>query len=139
MFEELKKNLLSSRKNGHTIKKNLLSTLIGECSKDNKSPSDEQVITTIKSFLKKNKQLQEDCKKVDNMNCLTTALIEEEILVSFMPKQLDEQEIRDIIATRIDNGDNNLGVIMKFFKTHYEGLYDGAIVSRITKELLSGN
>lgn len=139
MFNNLKKDHLNSRKNQEKIKSNLLGTIIAECTKTAKDPSDEIITSTIKKFLKNNNETQNAIKDTNNASKLSELLLEEEILKYYLPKMLDEQEIRDIITVRKDNGDNNLGVIMKFFKTHYENSYDGALVSKIAKEVLSGD
>lgn len=139
MFNQLKKDHLEARKNREKIKSNLLGAIIGDCTKENKSPNNDQCLAIIKSFLKKNKQLQEDCSKTVNMSCLSQALIEEEILNSYLPKQLTEKELRAIIEQVIENGTDNIGKVMKYLKDNIANGFDNKMASDIAKELLSNS
>lgn len=128
--------MLNARKNNETIKKNLLGTLIGECTLTTKEPSDEIVIATIKKFLKNNAKVQEAMMTTNDSSHLSTYLIEEEILNSYLPKNLSESELRAIIGTLIENGTNSTSKVMKDLKANFKN-YDGKLASDIAKELLS--
>ncbi|WP_248793086.1 GatB/YqeY domain-containing protein, partial [Escherichia coli] len=60
------------------------------------------------------------------------------VLEQFLPKQLSEAEIRVLISDFLDVGETrpNMGEVMKHMKTHYDGQYDGKVVSKIAAELL---
>jgi uncharacterized protein YqeY len=55
------------------------------------------------------------------------------ILNVFLPKQLTNEQIKETLSIL---GLNNLGEIMKYFKTNFDGQYDGKILSNIIKEML---
>jgi uncharacterized protein YqeY len=143
IIEWIKADRMQAMKNKDELKKNLLSTLVGEASKEDKIPSDEKVIATIKKFIKGAEETLKALKGMD-LNVLAAAgskpMQEMIILESYLPKQLTEEEIRCFIIDVIgDCSDKpvkvNLGMIMKIFKEDYEGQYDGALVSKIAKEL----
>ena len=136
LIEQIKQDRIQAMKDKDTIKKDILSTLIGESSKEEKIPTDEKVIATIKKFIKNAHELQVHIANNHGNQSYIKAQFEINILTDYLPNQLDEQEIRDIITVRKDNGDSNLGVIMKFFKTHYDGQYDGSLVNKLAKDLL---
>ena len=65
------------------------------------------------------------------------------ILESYLPKQMDEEQIKEAILKIID--ENNLekskksqGVIMKTMMADYKGLVDGKLVNKVLGEILNG-
>jgi hypothetical protein len=57
-----------------------------------------------------------------------------EILTSYLPKQMTEDELREAVSTfKAANPDANMGVIMAHLKTNFAGLYDGKMASQIAK------
>lgn len=139
LIEQMKIDRIQAMKNGETIKKNLLSTLIGDCCKVNKEPSDVECIAMIKKFIKNAEETERTLNTSDHFgigDIISKLVTEIEILESYLPKQLSEEKITEIINICISCGDTNLGQIMKHFKTECEGRYDGAVVSKIAKELL---
>lgn len=95
----------------------LANTIIGEFDRVSKDPTDEQCVQIIKKMIESNK--------------LTGNLDENEILETFLPKQLIESEIKELIETmKFDS----IMSCMVFFKSNYPGLYDGKLVSNTFKE-----
>ena len=59
--------------------------------------------------------------------------IEYAYLKDYIKPQLSEDEIRDFIST---NSFTNIGMVMKYFKDTFPGMYDGKLVSKIAKEII---
>lgn len=123
LFDTLKSDRIIAMKNKDEVKKNLLGCLIADSSKEDKIPEDSKVIAQIKKFimnandflkLKDNPQSREEIR----------------ILESYLPKQLNEADIKTLIET---NGLKTVPTIMKWFKENHNGCYDGATVSKIAK------
>lgn len=145
LIEQMKKDRIGAMKDIDPIRKNLLSTLIGDASKQDKNPSDEKVIATIKSFLKNIQKSIDECnekgikipEEMDFQYHIETLILE-----GYLPKQLTETEIRKIITcdiihvTRLAENPLKLGDVMSHFSKNYKGLYDGSLVSTIAKEML---
>lgn len=70
-------------------------------------------------------------KMVDGVKETTNNTTELEILEAYLPQQLSEEKIREIIGSLTLT---NMGEIMKYFKTNFDGQYDGKLVSNIAKE-----
>jgi hypothetical protein len=153
LIERLWEDHLNARKDRDTLKKNLLSTLIGDCCKNIKEPTDDTVITTIRSFITKAKETcchlngtfdtTKDAKNFiktednkDNFDKWGTSITEIFILESYLPKQLTENEINATVWTCIKHGGMNLGGVMKHFKEHFPNQYDGKVVTNIIKGYL---
>jgi uncharacterized protein YqeY len=131
LFEQIKAERIEAMKNKNTIKKDLLGCVIAEASKEDKIPSDEKVLGTIRKFIKGSKEVQQavECGSPDYKK----AFEEEEILECYLPQQIDEGTIRNIFKL---NTFANINKAMGYFKANYAGQYDGALVSKIAKELL---
>jgi len=130
MLEKLKAERISAMKEKNTIKKNVLSTLIGEIERENKSGKGELKEQDIIKLIK---------KMVEN-NITTGSEDENQYIDIYLPKMLSENELETIISKIIE--DNNLegmkgmGVIMKNLNQHYAGQFDGSNASSISKKIL---
>lgn len=133
LFDKLKEDRIAAFKAKETIKRDLLGVLLGESSKESKEPDDIKIIATIRKFIK-------GCDEIIDIDPLsvngTTASIEKDILQSYLPKQLTEDEINDIISSNFT--EFSIGEVMRFFKEKYEGCYNGAIVSKIVTKKFRG-
>jgi uncharacterized protein YqeY len=107
-----------------------LKTFVGELETRAKRPggelSDATVIKLAKQFIQNN----DDTLKHKELASLRD---ENELLSSFIPKQMTESELRNVIAG-LDAKD--IGGVMKYLKTHHLGLYDGATASKLAREML---
>ena len=142
---QIKKDQLQARKNNQTAEATLLTTLIGEASMigkndGNRDSTDEEVISVIKKFVKNNNELMNYANKESSAYAL--AKDENEFLSQYLPSQMTEEEIRTAVQQRIHSLDEIspklMGKIMGWLKENYGGQYDGALASKVVKELLSG-
>jgi uncharacterized protein YqeY len=108
-----------------------LKTLLGEAQtrtlRDGSEVDDVLLIKLLKDFMKGN------CDSLalrDNPGLVR----ENEILSLFIPKQMDESEIR---AAILSSGSEHIGGVMKHLKTHHAGLYNGQLANALTREMLS--
>ena len=130
LFSGIKSDQVLSRKQRDQVKSNLLTTLIGEITKKAKDDGDREVtdldvISTIKSFMSN----MDIVLKHEEANVI--ALEEKWILGSYLPKQLDQNELSLIISK---NEFKNLGEFMKFLKINHAGLYDGAMAKSVFEQ-----
>lgn len=63
--------------------------------------------------------------------------IVQEYITEFLPKQMTEEEIKDVMAGIIVANGNNIGKIMGEFSKNYKGKADMQLVNKIVKSLLS--
>lgn len=142
LIKVIKQDRIQAMKDRDDVKKNLLSTLVGDATKLNKEPKDSEVIAVIRKFIKNSEITHEHL--VNKQNSLTpitkqmkTIDDEIEILNGYLPKQLNTIDIADIIKVCKQNGNTTMGEIMKYFKENFEGQYNGAAVSKMIKEILN--
>jgi uncharacterized protein YqeY len=144
LLNQIKADQLVARKARDTVKSSLLTTLIGEASfvseQDYKAGkteiTDEKVLATIRKFLKGAVETLRLLLATNSgvIQPIQTAKIEIDILESYIPQQLSEDELRMIIVTfKEANPGANVGAIMGYLKTNHAGLYDGKMASALAK------
>ena len=118
------------------LNRDLLRTLVGDCCKESKEPDDAKVIATIKKFIK---NAEETLKcigtEVGKVDTYSKHKQEINILESYLPKQLSEADIRELLGLCRAEG-YDMGRAMRHFKEKFSGLYDGKFVSTLAKEIL---
>jgi uncharacterized protein YqeY len=137
LYQRIKDDQLVARKTQQKIKASLLTTLMGELGSDvigsttgNLEITDDMVVAKVKKFMKSLYELVEAYNLGSKSH--TAALIEIQVLESYLPKQLTEGELTDIIK---ECGAPNMGAVMGYLKSNYAGLYDGRMASTIAKGL----
>ena len=141
LIQQIKSDHLVCRKHRYLVKSRILGTLIGEAemigkNEGNRVSTNEEVLVVIKKFLKNIREvlkLAEDNPGMSNR----PAWDENFILEQYLPQQLSETELSDIIykfyiSFPVEQRDNKItGKIMGHLKENYNGLYDGALASKI--------
>lgn len=115
----LKQQIINYR-NSHTETRTLLGTVLGELDRISKNPTDKECIQLIKKMIESNRLIN-----------TTESLYENKLLEQFIPQQLTEEQIKNIIKRERFA---NIKDCMGFFKELYASLYDGKVVSKIYKE-----
>lgn len=140
LLNTIKNDQLQARKDKSAEAASLLTTLYAEASmvgKNNgRETTDAEVVAVIKKFLKNNTEFLSNIN--DTHKEYEKLINEKHILEKYLPKQLSEMEMKEIVVNFKNNSDNvNVGVVMKHMKENYDGQYDGKILSSIVKDVLS--
>ena len=100
--------------------------------------TDGDIQKIIQKLVKQRKDSAEQYIAAGRQELADNEIAEMNVMEEYLPKQLSEQDIRDIIFGRIVQSDVpcNMGIVMKYFKENYSGQYDGKMVSTIAKEML---
>ena len=124
-YTHVAETLHLARKNGDKFAVTVLSTLLGEM--QNKIPKDatpEQQHAQATAIVKK--FIEGVNENLAHRGSDHPALFRElAILEAFMPMQLNDAELKDIVATIVADVGKNKGAIMKALKTSYPNMYDG--------------
>jgi hypothetical protein len=137
LFQELKKRRMQAMKDKDKDTVSLLGTLIAEASKQNKEPSDDEVLRTVKKFV----QSSDETISAMRERGLDTQLQEREkaLLEDLLPKQMTEAEIDsavlDAIAQAGAQSKKDMGAVMAKLKEHGQAL-DMKVASAKVKEKL---
>lgn len=149
LMNKLRADSLQARKNRDTISSNLLTSLVSEAAmvgknNGNRETTDEETLRVVKKFLDNARETREllikNGAQEDRASMawepIDTANREIEILEKYVPEQLTELSLKNIINLfKIDNPDAKMGDIMKFLQANYAGQYDGKLASQVAKGL----
>ncbi len=118
----------------------LKSDIMYEKTKGTEDLSNDKIIEIVYRALKKRKEAIEEYKKAGRDDLAEKELSELKIIEKYLPKQLNEDEIQDIIEKAIDElgevTQKDFGRIMGMLMKELKGKADGAIVKRLLNEKL---
>lgn len=141
--EKISKDYLEAFKAGQKLKKNLLGVVKSEITTQEKLPSnvnneslpDIEVIKILKKIVK---NLHETLSQTNSIEAGEELLILEE----YLPKQMNEMEIREEVSKIIlelnVHAPGDMGKVMGGFSKKFSGKADNKLVSIVVKELLTG-
>jgi uncharacterized protein YqeY len=103
--------------------------------------SDEDVITVLSSSIKRHKDSIEQFKKGGREDLVAQEISELEIIWEYMPKQLEEEELSQIVNEAIRevnaSAPSDLGKVMKLVMPKVKGRADGKKVNELVSFKLS--
>jgi uncharacterized protein YqeY len=136
LIDKLREDRIIALKQKFPIVKDILSVVISESAKDIKNPSDDIVLKSIKKIIK---GVDESIKHIDPLSANYTKLsIEKDVLTKYLPKQLENNEILNIIKALCKHENPTLKEIMAFFSKEYKNQVDMKIVQAYVVEFLKG-
>lgn len=124
-----------------SLKSKLLEREISERKEGEASLSDEQTIEVLMKAAKQRKESIEQFEEGDRNDLAEAEKKELEIINSYLPKMLSEEEVRDIAREKIEElGAENMsdmGQVMGVLMQELKGKAEGSVVSKVVKEELS--
>lgn len=143
--EVLTNDLKQSMKDKDNVKKSTI-TLIRAAIKQEEvdkriSLDDEQILDIISAQLKQRKNALSDFEKGGREDLIKQTSKEIEILLSYLPEQLSDEELSQIIKETIDklgvSSTKDMGKIIGEVMPIVKGRADGKRISSVVKELLT--
>lgn len=144
MIGTLKQKYVEARKTRELIAAPLFSTLISEAEKIGKDkrngkPTDEEVMQTIRKFLKDTNQtiklLTEQGKDASYQKA------EKHILETMLPRQISdkklETEVKKIFEASNCTSSKAVGIVIGKLKQKFPGRFDASKAASLTKKLIS--
>ena len=109
--------------------------------KEARELSDAEVITVLSREAKKRREAAEAYEQAGAKDRAATEKAEGEIIGTYLPAQLSESEIKDLINAAIAetgaSGPQKMGLVMKSIQPKIAGRADGGLVSSLVKAALS--
>ena len=110
--------------------------------KEARELSDSEVITVLSREAKKRREAAEAYEQAGAKDRASNEKAEGLIIAEYLPAQLSEAEIKDLIAAAITEtgaaGPQQMGLVMKSIQPKIAGRADGGLVSSLVKAALSG-
>ncbi|MCD8194821.1 MAG: GatB/YqeY domain-containing protein [Coprobacillus sp.] len=139
LFDDLKKANMDALKERNTDARSILSVVITrvqnfqvELNAKGEELKDSDVLSIIQKVLKELSEEKEGYIQVGNEARATSIDNQIETLNKYLPKQLSEDEIKNIILSLEDKSIPN---VMKYFKANYNGQVDMGLVSSVAKSV----
>ena len=146
--EKLQSDLTDSMRNRDEIRSSTLRMILTSIKneevsgKEARELSDVELITVLSREAKKRREAAEAFDQAGAKDRADTERAEGSIIAEYLPKQLSEDEIRELISSAIRETDANspsqMGLVMKNLQPKIAGKADGALVSSLVKAALAG-
>ena len=105
-----------------------------------KSLTDDAVMGVIAKQVKQRRESIQEFRKGNRQDLVTKEESELDVLLSYMPKQLEEEELITIAKSVIEavsaKGVQDKGLVMKSLMPEVKGKADGSLVNRVVTDLL---
>ncbi len=141
---ELKISMLSSNKDKTSTLRLILAAIKDQeiAAREKKQDIDDAIVMDVLSKMVKQRLESADIYKKNNrLELAAKEELEIEVIREFLPKQLTEQEIKEIILKLIEETNSSsirdMGNIMGTLKSKYAGQLDFALAGKLLKEHLS--
>ena len=102
--------------------------------------NDEEILEIISKQVKEKKNALEDFKKGQRQDLVDLTEQEIEILLEYLPKQLTDEELKEIVVETINEVKakdiKDMGKIMKSIMPKIKGRADGSRVNEVVRQVL---
>lgn len=139
--EQVTKDIIQAMKDKDNIKKGTLQLVKGNIEnleiekKRDLKPTEE--VQVIQKEVKQTKEALADAEKYGRSDLVEANERKLEILSKYLPKQLSEDEVREVLVSLGINSDMNMGQAMKIAMPKLSGKTDNSLISKLVKELIS--
>lgn len=143
--EQLFNDLKTAMKEKDTVRKEIIQIVragILQIEKDEKIDNldDDSVLTVISKEIKKINDVLPDFEKAQRQDLIDEANKKIELLKAYLPEQLSEAEIQEIVSETIKSVDaksiKDMGKVMGAVTAKTKGKADNKIVSDVVKKML---
>lgn len=143
--ERLLEDMKDAMKNKDIVRKNtvqMVRAAVLQMEKDKHiTLDDEGVVEVIAKELKKRKDSLPEYEKSDRAELVETLKAEIDVLLKYMPEQLSEEELYEIVKKEIEacgaTSMREIGKVMQLVLPKVKGRADGKVINVIAKKILS--
>ncbi|MEA1979939.1 MAG: GatB/YqeY domain-containing protein [candidate division Zixibacteria bacterium] len=145
ILKKIDDNIIKALKNGEkeklTVLRGLKSELKYKQIDKGDDLTDDDIIAVLSSAAKKRRESIDQYNNADRTDLADKESIELKIIEQYLPEQLDESKLRQIVADAIEetgaDSPQKIGLIMKVVMPKIKGQADGKMVNKLVIELLN--
>lgn len=137
LYDDIKKANIQAMKDKDSEARSFYSVLLNKIMLENINKrekggqiEDSDIFVIVQKTIKELEEEKENYKKVNNEEEVKTIERQIEIAKTYLPKQLDRDQIAKIIS-KLD--DKSIPIVMKHFKQNYNGQCDMKLVQEVLK------
>ena len=142
--QKLQEDLKSSMKNKDTVKKSVITLIrssIKQYEVDNRVElKDDEIVDLIAKQLKQTRDSREEFAKAGRDDLVSKAEAEIEVLKEYLPQQLSEEELNEIVISTISEvgatSMKDMKKIMTSIMPKVKGRADGKLINELVKKNL---
>jgi len=104
--------------------------------------TDDEIVQLLMKYAKQRREAIEMYEKGGRQDLVEKEKAELAVVESYLPKQLSEEEIRELVKEAIEavgaSSPKDLGKVMQYVMPKVKGRAEGSLVNKIAREELSG-
>jgi uncharacterized protein YqeY len=100
--------------------------------------TEAEELGVLRKELKNKEESREMFLKANRTDLVEQQDYEIEIVKGYLPQEISEEKVAEIVSEVIKEKGNNFGLVMREVMTKLGGAVDGSVVSRIVKEKING-
>ncbi len=142
LSDDLKKALKTAQKDTLSVIRMVKAAVKNKEIEKGAALSDEEIHGVLMTLARQRKDSIEQFSKGNRQDLVEKEAGELSIIQSYLPEQLTEEEVKEIIRGTVKEigvqGPQDMGKVMKSVMAKVKGQADGRLVSALVKETLSG-
>jgi uncharacterized protein len=139
--EKIRSDLNTARRERDKLKTTVVSMMLADIRNREielgHDATDADVTSLVTTSIKRRREAAEQMRTGGREELAAKEDQEAEILQRYLPPQLTETEVREIVRTAIAGGASDLGGVMKAIMPRIKGLFEGRELNRIVREELA--
>ncbi|HEX6308850.1 MAG TPA: GatB/YqeY domain-containing protein [Longimicrobiales bacterium] len=140
LLARMRTDLNSSRRERDKLRTLVLTTTLSEVKNRQielgREPTDEDVTEVVSRAIRKRREAAEQIRAAGRTDLAEREEQEAALLMPYMPAQLAEAEVRQLVKEAIAAGANSVGAVMGAIMPRVKGRFDGRETNRIVREEL---
>jgi uncharacterized protein YqeY len=140
LTERLRADLNSARRDRDRLRTAVLTMTLSEVMNRQiemgREPTDEDVTDVVARAIRKRREAAEQIRAVGRTDLADKEEQEAALLMAYMPAQLSEAEVRQMVRDAIAGGAGNIGAVMGAIMPRVKGRFEGKETNRIVREEL---
>lgn len=140
LSDRIRSDLNTARRERDRLKTSVLTMTLSEIRnkeiEKGSDLSDDDVIQVISTAVKRRREAAEQMRSGGRSELAEKEEDELEILTTYLPPQLSEDEVREMVEEAIADGADNIGAVMGRIAPRIKGRFEGREASRIVRETL---
>jgi uncharacterized protein YqeY len=141
LLDKLQADLNAARKGGDKARTLLLGTIIADVKNREievrRDLTDDDVIEVLRRGIKKRRESIDMYGKGNRQDLADKERIEVDMLSTYLPAAVSDDELRAAVRAAIEGGARNIGAVMGRVMPQFKGRAEGGTISAIAKEELS--
>ena len=138
--ERIRADLNAARRERDKLRTIVLTTILSDIKNREielgREVVDADVIEVVNRSIKRRREAAEQMRAGRRTDLADKEDSEAMLLAVYLPAQMSEEEVRQLVRAAISNGANNVGAVMNQIMPRLKGAFDGKAANKIVQEEL---